>query len=43
LRFNEAKLVTVADISSKSFRLNHALYPPKLVIAGEIKQVKEGP
>lgn len=36
----------IADISYKSFRLDHALYPPhppKLVIAGEIKQVKEGP
>jgi len=36
----------IADIRYKSFRLDHALYPPhppKLVIAGEIKQVKEGP
>jgi hypothetical protein len=33
-----------ADISYKSFRLDHALYhshPPKLVIAGEIKQIKK--
>jgi hypothetical protein len=36
----------IADISHKSRRLDHALYPlhpPKLVIAGEIKEVKEGP
>jgi len=40
-----ASLNVFADISYRNWRLDHALYPlhpPRLVIAGEIKEIKRG-